>query len=127
MSGRSGGQSRELARLATIERKPGEEEFRASVDEFTPDDGGEPKQYLSLRLWFRDQSGEFRPSKTGITVRRSEMREIYAALTRGGKILFGKESIPEPEPAPSRSERRAPQSQPRADAPATAEELDGLF
>lgn len=124
-----GGQSRELVRLATIERKPGGEEFRASVDEFTPDDG-EPKQYLSLRLWFRSDSGEFRPSRTGITIRRSEMREVYAALTRGGKILFGKESIP--EPAPSREERRAPtreapQSQPRADAPATAEEMETLF
>ncbi len=125
MSTRSGGQSRELVRLATIERKPGEEEFRVSVDEFTPDDG-EPKQYVSLRLWFRSDSGEFRPSKTGITVRRAEMRAVYAALTRGGKILFGKESVPEP-----REERRPPRTSAEpartADEEAALRELEEIF
>lgn len=80
----SAGESRELHRLATLTRNHGAEELRISVDEFVPNDGQSSK-YISLRVWFKNQDGEFRPSKKGLTVKRHEVVEVakvFAVLAR---------------------------------------------
>lgn len=77
----SGGEARELRRLATLERNRGDEQVRWSWDEFTPDDG-EPTRYVSGRKWYRTDDGEWRPTKAGITIRLSELDEVVAALQR---------------------------------------------
>lgn len=102
------GQSRELVRLATLDRKNGDEQFRISVDEFQPDDDREPKKYLSLRVWYQDQKGEWRPSKTGCTLRQSEFVDAIKALQKGARIVVGREPLPEPpRPQPSPAQRTA--------------------
>jgi len=84
--------SRELVRLLTLPRGREGEEFRISVDEFSPDDG-EPKSYCSIRVWYRSGT-EMRPGKAGCTVRRGELEKAIEALQRALAIVTGKEPIP---------------------------------
>jgi len=84
---RDGGQSREVERLVTIPRGRNGEEFRVSLDEFTPADGGEPKTYLSLRVWWRADDGKMLPGKAGCTVRRAELARVIDALQRGEELI----------------------------------------
>ena len=84
---RDGGQSRELERLVTIPRGRNGDELRITVDEFTPADGGEPKAYASIRVWFKGDDGQMRPSKTGCTIRRAELARAIDALTRAEQII----------------------------------------
>jgi hypothetical protein len=91
------GQSRELVRLAAMPRRgkgKGDDEFRITVDEYTPDNG-RPSQYVSLRVWWVGREGEWLPGKAGITIRRGELANVIAALQRAERILDGKESIRE--------------------------------
>lgn len=88
----SGGNSRTVVQLVAIPRGKGEE-LRLSVDEFEPDDGSGPKQYLSLRVFWRSNDGEMRPGKSGTTIRRGELRGVIAALQRAEKILTGQEKV----------------------------------
>lgn len=75
------GECREIRRLATLERKNGEEQVRWSWDEFTPANG-EPSRYVSIRKWFRARNGDWRPTKAGATIRLNELDEVVAALQR---------------------------------------------
>jgi hypothetical protein len=73
--------SKTIASLATIERKNGEEQLRVSLDEFISDDG-KAHRYVSARIWY--QSGEeWRPTKKGITIRKTEIRDFALALKAG--------------------------------------------
>lgn len=90
---RDGGQSREVERLATLPRNKGREEVRISLDEFTPASGDPPSLYVSIRLWYRhDESGEWRPTQKGITVRRAELPKASDALQRAGELVSKNES-----------------------------------
>ena len=75
------GERRELRRLATLERKNGEEQIRWSWDVFAPP-SGEPSRYVSVRKWFRDTDGAWRPTKAGATIRLNELDEVVTALQR---------------------------------------------
>ena len=70
---------REVTRLATIERKNGAEQLRLSCDEFTPADG-ERSRYTSARVWYRARNGDWRPSKSGVTIRATEIAAVIEAL-----------------------------------------------
>jgi hypothetical protein len=49
-------------------------ELRLSAEEFNG------HRYLSLRLWERDQSGEWRPTRMGVSVRISKCARLAEAL-----------------------------------------------
>jgi hypothetical protein len=83
--GDSGGASRTIKELAAIDRNRGKEQLRVSWDEYQPTDG-QPSRYVSIRVWYQTDSGEWRPTKTGCTVRRAELETVHAAL---GKVLDG--------------------------------------
>jgi hypothetical protein len=87
MSRDGGGESREVERLVTIPRGRNGDELRISVDEFLPADGGEPKMYISIRVWWRADDGQMRPGKVGCTVRRAELARSIDALQRGEDIV----------------------------------------
>jgi len=61
-------------RLIALPRGEGREELRVSLDEFK----GRP--YVSLRVWERDASGHWWPTKRGVSVRLSEARDVAEAL-----------------------------------------------
>jgi hypothetical protein len=66
-------------------------ELRLSTEEF------DCHPYLSLRLWERDQSGEWRPTRKGVSVRISEcgrLAEVLAEVAR-------QQSTPARPPAPA--------------------------
>lgn len=71
-----------LQQLACIERNNGKEQLRVSVDEFT-DDRGTAHRYISLRVWFKGERGDYLPSKKGLTVRKTEIMEVGKALKAG--------------------------------------------
>jgi hypothetical protein len=95
--------SSELQRLATLERgKDGTEQLRVSLDEFV-DDRGAVHHYVSARLWFKKADGEWCPTKKGVTIRRSEIREFGVALRTAltamndGKPLENKPKVSAPQ------------------------------
>ena len=80
------GASREIERLATLERRGGDEQLRVSVDEYSPAQGA-PTRYVSVRLWFRDADNDWRPTRRGITIRGSEVSDVGQALRRAAPNL----------------------------------------
>jgi len=73
--------SNTIVSLATIERKNGEEQLRVSLDEFISDDG-KAHRYISARIWYLC-GNEWRPTKKGITIRKTEIRDFALALRAG--------------------------------------------
>jgi hypothetical protein len=63
-------------RLATIARKDGAEELRIEAKSYN----GYP--YFDLRVWFKGDGGEWRPTKTGVTIKPREIDEVISALTK---------------------------------------------
>jgi hypothetical protein len=61
-------------RLATIPRGDGREELRVSLAEFN----GHP--FVALRVWQRDASGQWWPTRKGFSIRLSEAREVADTL-----------------------------------------------
>lgn len=59
--------------IATIDRRDGEQ-VRVQWGEFN----GVP--FLDLRLYFRDPSGDWRPTRKGITVRPDQLDELASAI-----------------------------------------------
>lgn len=90
------GTSRELERLATLPR--GDDELRVGLDEFVSPEG-KVSRYVSVRLWFVDGEGAWRPTRKGITVRRAELAEVRDALDRAI------DAIDERPPTDTRRER----------------------
>jgi len=41
---------------------------------------GRKAAWHTLRVWYRDRSGELRPGKAGLTIRSSELRQVAEAL-----------------------------------------------
>jgi hypothetical protein len=65
----------------------GDEELRVTFTEATAGDG-KPVAWHSIRVFWKDASGEWRPGKQGITIRGKELRAVADALKRalsGGK------------------------------------------
>lgn len=81
-------QSKELLRLATIERGDREhpEQLRVSLDEFTSNDG-KRHRYVSIRVWFEASDGEWRPTKKGTTIRRKELEAAAKALEQAVDVI----------------------------------------
>ena len=73
--------SRELQRLATIEREREGEQLRVSLDEFV-DDHGVAHHYISVRLWYQ-RDGQWLPTKKGLTIRQREIMDVGKALKAG--------------------------------------------
>lgn len=71
--------AKELKRLATLERDRGDVEVRWSWDEFAPVNG-QPTKYINARKWVKDRDGRFIPTKSGITIRLSELDAVSDAL-----------------------------------------------
>ena len=97
---RDGGQSREVERLATFPRNKGREEIRLSLDEYAPASGVPPSKYVSVRLWYRNESGEMRPTQKGTTIRRAELAKAIDALQRAAALIESAETkgmVPEGE------------------------------
>ena len=63
----------ERAPLATIDRRDGEQ-IRIAWAEYN----GTP--FLDLRVYFRDTSGEWRPTRKGITLRPDQLDELASAI-----------------------------------------------
>jgi hypothetical protein len=64
----------ESRRFGTLERESKGEELRISLGEYK----GYP--FVSLRVWFKDQAGDFYPTKKGVTLRPDEIGEAIASL-----------------------------------------------
>ena len=60
-----------LETLATIERGDGEQ-IRLTIESFTSDDG-QAHVYCSARKWYKDNSGTWRPTKSGLSIRKTEL------------------------------------------------------
>ncbi|MCC6668975.1 MAG: transcriptional coactivator p15/PC4 family protein [Polyangiaceae bacterium] len=80
--------------LASLTRKDGAEELRIMVRSYNG------ARYVDLRLWWRDDSGEMRPSAKGVTVRRSEIAAVLSALDAGLADLEGRK-VEEGDPTAS--------------------------
>ncbi len=107
--------SNELQRLATVPRNDGKEELRIGLDEYTSDQG-RTSQYVSIRLWYRGDRGDFLPSRKGCTIRRGEIMEVGKALRAALDAMN--------EPAGA---GRAQQTAPSARAAGDARDFDGIF
>jgi hypothetical protein len=94
----------ELKRLSTLERKDGAEELRVTLDQFT-DDHGKVHRYLSARLWFKKDDGSWCPTKKGITIRMTEIRDFALGLKAGLEAMNEPASEAPPEPSWADDER----------------------
>jgi len=63
-------------RLATIARKDGAEELRVEAKTFNN------FPYYDIRVWFKSDGGEWRPTKTGVTIKPRELDDVIAALSK---------------------------------------------
>jgi len=70
-----GDQGERGERLATLPRNEGEE-LRVSWDTF------KGFNFLSLRVWSRGSDGAWRPTKTGVTIKRRELATVADAMAR---------------------------------------------
>ena len=87
----------EPRRLLTLDRtRPGggEEELRIDLDAFNGN------AYVSMRLWFRDRSGAWVPTRKGVTIRAREIDDAIEVLRTAGRIIEGQRP---------RQPRRSPQ------------------
>ncbi len=91
--------SKTIASLVTIERKNGEEQLRVSLDEFVGDDG-KAHRYVSARVWY-EANGEWRPTRKGITIRKTEIRDFGLALKAGLEAMNEPPRATAPAPAPA--------------------------
>jgi hypothetical protein len=55
------------------------EELRVTWDTLTGQDG-QPRSFLSVRLWAQMHPGSWRPTQKGVTVRARELPELLAVL-----------------------------------------------
>jgi hypothetical protein len=115
-------ESRTIKALATIERKNGEEQLRVNLDELVDDRGG-VHSYVSARVWYQ-LNNEWKPTKKGISIRRTEIRDFGLALRAA---LDAMNAGDKPSPAPTR--RAAPSGSHRTGALLEPLEPDpeGLF
>ena len=65
--------------MATIPR--GNDEMRVTFTRATTGEGKEVAWH-SIRVFWRNDAGEWRPGKQGITIRGGEMRVVVDALTK---------------------------------------------
>lgn len=108
-------------RLAAIPRNRGDEELRIDLSEFN----GRP--YVSLRVWGKDQQGQWWPVKgKGLSVRLHEIEETIFALERA-RATVEQGSPPDDSPSPPADpgrpqyverRRRPPAREYRPEAPA---------
>lgn len=91
--------------LGTFPRNQGAEELRVSLAEYNG------HRYIALRIWERDQAGQFWPSKRGLSIRLREcaqLADILAAVVDG-----------QPDTIPSCTRPHQPPAR-RADPPSQA-------
>jgi hypothetical protein len=67
-------------RLATLPRKENEE-LRIELDEYNG------FKFVSVRIWFRAGDGQWRPTKTGITIKSRELETAWGALGKAVELL----------------------------------------
>jgi len=48
---------------------------------------------LNIRVWYRDQAGELRPGKTGVTLALKHLPEMAAALSRALDVACSDETL----------------------------------
>ena len=72
--------------MAEIPRGERGEVLRVTFTKATAGDG-KRVAWHAIRVWYRDQSGELRPGKQGITIRGRELRPVADALAKacGGR------------------------------------------
>lgn len=92
------------------------EVLRFSVDEYND------ALYVSIRLWYRVAGGEYRPTKSGITIRARELHEAARWLAEAAEEI----GIDPPELRGSKRPR-APASTMGAGPELSPEEEAGLF
>jgi hypothetical protein len=68
--------SDEGEQLGKLSRKNGDEELRIARRSFNG------FEYIDLRVWFRGEDGQYRPTKTGVTVKLHEIDHVVAALSK---------------------------------------------
>lgn len=93
--------------------EPKAQVLRLAIDEYNGHD------FVSIRIWFRDSSGEYRPTKQGVSVRAREL-EAVARWFADAEREIGIDA-----PAPKRE--RLPASTMGAGPGLTPEEEAGLF
>lgn len=74
-------------------RTGGPEELRVSVEIY------EGNPYVSIRVFYRDRDGVYRPTRRGVSVRVRELAAVTAALAEAHDLL-AIEPAPEAEPEP---------------------------
>lgn len=92
------------------------EVLRLSVDEYND------ALYVSVRVWYRVAGGDYRPTKSGITIRARELHEAARWLTQAAEEI----GIDPPEPRGSKRPK-GPASAMGAGPELTPEEEAGLF
>jgi hypothetical protein len=61
--------------------------MRVSLDAWLPPGATQSVRYVSLRLWSRGTGGAYFPTKTGVTIRVSEIEATIAALAEAARML----------------------------------------
>jgi len=60
------------------------------------------KRYVSMRVWWQTEGGEWAPSKKGMSVRLGELGQIITALHKAEDFCFkAQQGAPVPIPAPT--------------------------
>jgi hypothetical protein len=67
-----------LETLAVIERGD-TEQIRITLEQFTTDDGKE-RVYCSARKWYKSKEGQWAPTKSGLSIRKTELMQWGKAL-----------------------------------------------
>ena len=61
--------------------KNSREEVRVSLDHYNGHD------VINLRIWYQDESGEWRPGKQGLVLRREKLPDLAEAISTACRIV----------------------------------------
>lgn len=76
--------------LVTKFKKNLTEEIRLEILKF------KGKKYLNFRIWFKDDDGEYHPSKKGITISTDLVDDLKKAIDKAAFKVY--EELPGPDP-----------------------------
>lgn len=89
---------------------PKAEVIRFAIDEYNGHD------FVSVRVWFRTDSGEYRPSPRGISVRARELHQVAEWFADAAKEIGEEPRAPKRERLPASTMGAGPELSPEEEA-----------
>ncbi|WP_176043619.1 transcriptional coactivator p15/PC4 family protein [Burkholderia vietnamiensis] len=77
----AGGEPEQLGTLIAELQKNSRERLRITVDQYRG------HEYVGIRIWFVGEDGQYRPSRSGVTLKPALLPQLMQALGRAARAI----------------------------------------